>query len=374
MPDYLMWDVTVRTYTPLHVGSGEKLLQDYDFKIHAGRTWRLNLDALFDEKIPDEAMARRAASRPPGELLSAGDFREGSPIFRYVLAGQPRSSQTGAEVREQIKDVWDRPYLPGSSLKGALRTAILWSIVRQSGRTITLRDLNAGGGFAAQPVERDALRQRGQRLANYDLLRALQVSDSEPLDASALMLANASVVGGQTRQGQPGAPIELEAIRPNVTLRARVKLDTALFGAWARRGDLDLGDKRDWLERLPLWVQAHSQDLAARALAWCQRKAQNQRLMQFYRQIQQPRAEDSCFLQIGWGGGWDSKTLGSLLQKDPAAFEEIAAQFRLRRGAKGGVARAGAPFPATKRLVVGARNPQALAPLGWALLTFERRA
>src|SRR5690606_40558751 len=34
------------------------------------------------------------------------------------------SDLRGAEIQEQIKDPWDRPYIPGSSLKGALRTAI----------------------------------------------------------------------------------------------------------------------------------------------------------------------------------------------------------------------------------------------------------
>lgn len=367
MPESLIWDVTIRTFSWLHIGSGETLLHGYDYALHNNRTWRLNLDALLEEKVRDQAHAEQVARVPPGTLLDPKDFRQGSPLFRYVLDGEPRSKKQGAQLREQIKDVWDRPYLPGSSVKGALRTAILWNAVKQSGRPVTLRDLNEHqNGFAAQPVETDRLRQQGQSAANYDLLRALQVTDSAPLDTSALMLANAQVIGGRT---QKGAPIELEAISPNVPMTARIKVDLALFTDWARRGGLELGDKREWIERLPRWVQLHSQNLAQRGLVWCERNTERQRLVMLYRRIEQHSAEEQCYLQIGWGGGWDSKTLGNQLQQDPAAFEEMATQFDLRRGAQ---ARPGTPFPSTRRMVVR-DDEEVRGPLGWALMTFRRR-
>ncbi|MBC7317133.1 MAG: type III-A CRISPR-associated RAMP protein Csm5, partial [Chloroflexi bacterium] len=46
MADYALYDVTVETYSPLHIGSGETLLKGFDYAVHGGRTWRLNLDAL----------------------------------------------------------------------------------------------------------------------------------------------------------------------------------------------------------------------------------------------------------------------------------------------------------------------------------------
>jgi len=40
MPDYALFTFRVTTLTPLHIGSGETLLNDYDYAIHQGRTWR----------------------------------------------------------------------------------------------------------------------------------------------------------------------------------------------------------------------------------------------------------------------------------------------------------------------------------------------
>src|SRR5690606_18415556 len=117
------------------------------------------------------------------------DFRDDSPLFRYVLQGTPRSSAEGAQVREQVKDAYDRPYLPGSSLKGALRTVLAWSIWRERKLQPDARQLQRRRAWAASSYEKAIF----GRSPNHDLLRALQVSDSQPLDAAALMIANVRV-------------------------------------------------------------------------------------------------------------------------------------------------------------------------------------
>ncbi len=370
MPEFAIYDVTVKTCSCLHIGNGETLLRDYDYVLHANKTWRLNLDTLLDERVPNEAAAARVARRPPGQLLHSKDFDEGSPLFRYVLPGQPRSMQTGAKVREQIKDAWDRPYLPGSSLKGALRTAILWNAVKEAGLSVTVEDLDRDPHFAAQGIETKMLRQPRQGSPNYDLLRALQVGDSQPLGQSALRLVNAQVIGGRT---QRGAPIELEAIGPGVEMQVRLKIDLALFSTWAQQYGLDLRSQQRWLDDLPAWVRRHSQNLAQRGLAWCERNVDRAKLLEFYRMIERDKRHNACFLQIGWGGGWDSKTLGKLLQQDPDGFEKIAQKYKLRRTGRGQAAKPGTPFPTTRRMVVQGEKQEVLGPLGWVYLTFERR-
>ena len=128
MADYSLYTLKVTTITPLHIGSGEELLNEYDFAVYNGQTWRINEAALLEaQNADDPRLAERLARTPPAQLLDKPtDFRPGSPCFRYVVKGVPRSALAGAQVREQLKDTFDRPYLPGSSLKGALRTALAW--------------------------------------------------------------------------------------------------------------------------------------------------------------------------------------------------------------------------------------------------------
>jgi len=369
MPDYVLYDVEVGVCSPLHIGSGETLLQGYDFVTHAGRTWRLNLEALLLEKAEDPAVARQLATLPPGSLLSPADLRQGSPLFRYVMPGVPRSSETNAQVLEQIKDVWDRPYLPGSSLKGALRTALLWHALKAQGRSVDPRELVPNPKRAAQPLERQVLGAD----PNHDLLRALHVADSEPLEPGKLMLVNAKVIAGE----MAGSPIELEAIQAGVVVHTQVKVDRALFSRWAQQRGLDLSAGEAWLRELPAIVAQFSKERLQQGLTWCGTLASRSKLAGFYRDQLAGQGGNVCHLQVGWGGGWDSKTIGLLLQERPDTLEEVIRIYRLHRGRP---RRPGQRFPTTRRIAMRREVGPAqqarevmVAPLGWVRLAFQRR-
>ncbi|RME53384.1 MAG: type III-A CRISPR-associated RAMP protein Csm5, partial [Caldilineae bacterium] len=308
--DYLIYDVTVSTLTPLHIGNGVDLLNQYDYAIHAKRTWRINEDALLDaQNVEDPRVAEQLGRTPPAQLLDPRDFRPESGFFRYVLQGTPRSTGEGAQLREQLKDAFDRPYLPGTSLKGALRTAIAWQAWGAAKLKPEIRKLGRNRKWAGQDYERDLLGKN----PNHDLLRALHVSDSTPLEPDSLLLLNARVI---TRGGNLAAPIEMEALRPDTSLHLTLKLDLALFSEWARRGGLRLTG-RQWLEQLSQVVQAHSLDHIKRELAWFKEIRSAVRIAQFYGQLAGARLGGNRFLvALGWGTGWEDKTFGSRLQQD----------------------------------------------------------
>ncbi|MCS6910950.1 MAG: type III-A CRISPR-associated RAMP protein Csm5, partial [Anaerolineales bacterium] len=115
--NYQLFEARVLTLTPLHIGTGRELMQDYDYAVHNGQTWRLNESALLDaQNADDPAVMKRLMEVPPAQLLKKpDDFRADSKYFRYIIKGAPRSQQAGSILREQIKTGNDRPYLPGSS-------------------------------------------------------------------------------------------------------------------------------------------------------------------------------------------------------------------------------------------------------------------
>ena len=370
MPDYTLYDAVVTTLTPFHIGSGRDLLHEYDYAIHKGRTWRLNEDALLDAQDADDPrVADRLARTPPARLLDDSDYRLDAPFFRYVIRGTPRSSAEGAQVREQLKDSYDRPYLPGSSLKGALRTAIAWYAWAQLGLRTSQVTLGRDRRFAGQRIEQDIF----GRDPNHDLLRALHVGDSQPAGQEQLMLLNARVFTGG---GPAGAPIELEALRPETKLQLPLKVDEALFSDWARRHNLNLRGG-DWLKDLPAVVWEHTARRLADECAWFSSAKGGRAIHGFYTQLQQVgHAKSRFLLQIGWGAGWDDKTLGSRLRADQGFMEDILQEYRMARGSR----QAGDPFPKSRRVVVSVRRgpegqiqESAVAPLGWALVELKPR-
>jgi len=371
MPDYRFFDVTVTTLTPLHIGSGRDLLHEYDYAIHKGHTWRLNEDALLDvQDVDDLALVARLARTPPARLLDrAKDFQIDAPFFRYVIRGTPRSKAEGAQVREQLKDIYDRIYLPGTSLKGALRTALAWYAWGERGMRPERNKLGRSRKFAARRYEQEIF----GRDPNHDLLRALHVGDSGPVGTDRLMLINARVLNAS---GQVASPIELEAIQPETTFRLSFKLDEALFSDWAVRRGLNLHG-REWLEKLAAVVRKHTDQRLDEEAAWFAHVAGAQAIASFYRQLQRSgRPHNGFLLQLGWGTGWDGKTFGSRLRADRDFMEGI---LRPPREGGYGLARGrrqpGDPFPRSRRVVVKvARGPDSqvrespVAPLGWVLV------
>ncbi len=99
-------------------------------------------------------------------------------------------------VQTFVKDAYGCPYIPGSSVKGALRTAVLVGLVldcREEYASLYDRDRVVGADKkrACREIENKAFwveRTTGADDSN-DIMRFISVSDSNPLDASSLVFA-----------------------------------------------------------------------------------------------------------------------------------------------------------------------------------------
>ncbi len=363
MPDYTIYNVTLSLLTPLHIGNGRELLHEYDYAIYKGRTWRLDENAWLEaQAVEDPEHLDLLMRTPPAQLLKPADFRPETGFFRYVLEGTPRSAAEGAQLREQIKDPFDRPYLPGSSLKGALRTAVAWHAWGERRLQPEIRRIGRSRQWAAQDYERELM----GRNPNHDLMRALQVGDSETVEPDRLMIVNARVLN---RGGGLAAPIEMEALRPDTSLHLTVKLDRVLFSEWARRGGLQL-EGGPWLTNLAAVVQARSRDHAAREAKWFGQIEGAGRVAGFYQKLAQANLGPGRFLvQLGWGTGWEDKTFGTRLSVAPDFMERLINDHRLARGHR----RPNDPFPKSRRVAVAfnGNDETPATPFGWAIVEMK---
>ncbi|MBP8972435.1 MAG: type III-A CRISPR-associated RAMP protein Csm5 [Anaerolineae bacterium] len=369
------YKLTITTLSPLHIGTGNTLRQGYDYVTHRGQTWVFDADVLADmlyEHDPDE-FEKMVQGVPASDLIRPDEYDPASPLFRYVLRGEPRSKGKGAELQEQLKDPWDRPYIPGSSLKGALRTALAYVGWQQRKLAFDLRDLNERGGpkFAALPMERKVLNAdpapRGQE-PNHDLLRALQVSDSTPGEKENLQLLNVQVAVGD----KAGSPIELEAIRRDVTFEAALTLDGFLCQQpVAKTLGWSADDQLKWLKVIPQVVNAFTvHRIDSERIRW---GASSDPIRSFYetlyRLLGQLDKRSEFLLQLGWGGGWDSKTFGDVLTRDGKVFEQVVQKYG-RTMVRQGKYKADDIYPKSRRVVVTSSGQPAF-PLGWIKVRME---
>lgn len=376
MPDYWLYNVKVSALTPLHIGSGVRLLHEYDYAIRNKQTWRINDATLLDERMSetgqlDLKFVESLARTPPARLLDPKkDFYPENKVFRYVIQGTPRSAAEGAQVQEALKDTFDHPFIPGGSLKGALRTALAWVLWEQLGVKSELSKLGRRKEWAGQRYEQEIF----GRDPNHDLLRALQVSDSQPVSPARLMILN---VRALNRGGKLAAPIELEAIRPDTVFEMTLKIDRALYSGWAKARGLELQGAAA-LEQLEEVSRTHARQRIQDELAYYKPVSVANRLSGFYQQLEKLHPQlgsGQFFLQLGWGTGWDDKTFGSRLKKDAAFFVRMVNDFRLARGEYV----SGRTFPASRRVAVTITkntNGQVVEtpayPLGWVLVEMER--
>ena len=201
---HTQYHLTVEVLSPLHVGNGNELLHDYDYAVHNDRTWVIDQQKLLEATLDASGEFNNEwLAYPPAQFLRDEDYRADSPLFRYVLQGEPENRP----LREHIKDVWGWPYLPGSTLKGMLRTLLLWGLYEtDEGLTPDLNKLDRGRTWAGQPLERQMLGST----PNTDLLRALHVSDSTPVEPTAMRVVSAHVYPTASGGRGAGGPARAE--------------------------------------------------------------------------------------------------------------------------------------------------------------------
>jgi hypothetical protein len=179
--------------TPIHIGSGDTL-QPFEYVVAGDTLYRFTLDDLllamdredqarFVEVIEDSvSTTRQFVARHVVAAAEVARFTATvSPAARALYDGRMEGAGH-PEVHACIRTS-DRAYLPGSSLKGALRTALLYDAMEK------------------ESTERDA-RRLEQRVFHYrriqqDPFRAFKVGDGQALEGPAHVRA----VSVNTRHG-----------------------------------------------------------------------------------------------------------------------------------------------------------------------------
>lgn len=354
--------LVIKVLTPLHIGTGQVLQRDFDYVVREGRTLRIH-EGRFLEWVSTrgEHFARLTQGVPPGQILGQ-EVRPGSPLVRYALPGEPQNTR---ELRECVKDAFDRPYIPASSLKGALRTVLFWRVWREKRLRLVLDELKQSPRFAASSLEKGVFGPS----PHMDLLRALRLHDSSPAGVQNLCVVNVRCISQAARNG---IPLALEAVVPETTFLVEGHIDEAAFrpwGPWHKPGFLPK-EKRallDW-KHIAEAARAKARARLDYDLRWAQQVGIHLKPWQDLREQleRSERGELQGFpLQIGFGTGWLGMTLGPALLSDPA-FPSVYKQYRLGQNPR---TRRQTPlqrFPASRRL---ARLNALDMPLGWIWVT-----
>ncbi|BER91810.1 type III-A CRISPR-associated RAMP protein Csm5 [Atrimonas thermophila] len=228
----------VQTVTPVCVSSGETLSPVVDFVLDAKK----NCLHMIDYEKLQRWLAESGDREALGELTrmalgqsgNIADFFESRKLDAANFARVSWSCSSAKELQGHSRNLKlsvlsvKGAFLPGSSVKGMLRTALMFHYLRDKGRAAldeilgnknkTEKQAYTGENVFRKRSNADEGRQPG---AEDDALRFLQVSDSDFCPLEKLRVYH---LGRQGRGNRP-IPLFAVAIPPGVEFNFQVRID-----------------------------------------------------------------------------------------------------------------------------------------------------
>ncbi|MGE0435320.1 MAG: hypothetical protein AB7S36_23920, partial [Planctomycetota bacterium] len=363
---------------------GVELSPISDYITSSSSAHRVDQRKLF-ERFGDDASAMRALEQPK---LNISDFlyeRNIRPeeLSRYRIRSVTRrgASPTDRLLPFARSGAPDRPYVPGSTLKGSLMSGLIWMINAEardpenplwvSGR---FRDLLAECRRGRFPMDTPMVDALLGRESHNRLGRVLQVTDV-PGDNDQLQLTHACLFhqatprgghewsgrGRKARDSRDAAVLFMETLAPGSRLPVQVRFDEFLLReARRRRSPIDFSQEaldKEWLS--PSYLLSGVMDLAYNTL-WqekqyferCGHDRLVERTAELFARCEK-LAENEVMLRLGWGISWHGVT--GYLWDDMTAKALSLPQFD----------KAAYPFPKSRRVVFDGENP--MGTPGWAI-------
>ena len=362
----------LKTITPVHIGTGETLSQIDGFYDN-GQWHRIDLDAVL-AAIPESELNRLTIAMGQRNFQWRRYLPTNQSSARYTLPCPEDPRET--EIREAMKNPSGRPMIPGSSIKGAIRTALLWDLIGDSNQESFKYSVNylkeqlrrkPNRNWAGREIERRVLGKD----PNHDLMRAVQVSDTAPIPIEALEIGvlwtgtlnrNDRLV--QKRENGREYKTFVEQIRAGQTFDFSIKIDKSLFRQREKR---ELGftaeQERVLCEEFADVCNFVAKDLADTEADFFDAYYLDE-IVNFYDDLLQRiknLPDDGFILPIGWGTGYRAKTVTELLTGDnDDLMRDLQRHYRLGR-------RNHPEFPKTRRVLYDGQRPK--SPLGWVQIT-----
>lgn len=386
--------LNANTWTHLHIGCGRDIGRwEYFFSADGRQLSFLDYDKLAKEALTNEKfidqLTEAAAQDPSGSLqkfLRVFEPNDSNLPSRLCTAGGMRTLPSAAgDVPAEFRTIRrlrlfigsPNCYIPGSSIKGALRSAYLAEQIAAS---------NYQSDFLPREANADdftnlrALRERLQKTfrANADdtrLFENLIVRDSQALESSKLGVASISLFGSRKRPSQSAdgksKPVKDSDEYAEVVLaRAQFKLEIVL--RTCRKYALPLTDLRELLEIADrFYRKVWAAELEHQEILAADNKGVRD-LFEFYRNEQMKVPGDYYLLRVGYGGGQMAHSIllpyRQFYEKQYAQAADHPLRHSLLYSRRRPELKQRSPYPFSARSAL-AGDVSSWIPLGWIAIS-----
>jgi CRISPR-associated protein Csm5 len=360
----------------LHIGSAVSRLNPFEYVQTGSRVYLPNQEALarslkqrgfLDQYIYEIENRNSIVSlleKAFGDEWQKAKTGNGEPIFPRHLSSLKWTEERITDLRPMIRNGFGELYIPGSSIKGAIRTAIAYHLLKHSDRfnvpssqrvsEIEQRLRRSMGDIRSKPkfvddavfmnqlfsdfqLIHDGTSAKGKTsLPNTDFMRAIQVADSQPFIEESIVdkqgkrrLFNLPVTSEvivcsrfEDWRVKYKAPIFTEMVRQAKTYFT-VKLDQAMLSWFHHQQNMTIPFKT--IDELMEICREFAEDQWQHEAAYWQKLSSNSNARDSNRQslnlsvsdIQDFYAKDCPYdLRLGWATGMNGTTISLLLDQD----------------------------------------------------------
>jgi len=399
---------TIQLTSPmLHIGSEMQRLSPFEYVATPKFVYQPNAEVLARSlykrgRLPDYlyAIQERQSILPILKQVFGDDWfqvqdEDGQPIFPKVTRSLCWTDHRRiSDLRPMIRNGFGQLYIPGSSIKGAIRTAIAYHLLKHRDRYSvppavrvseienklrkTMGNLRQKAKFADDSLFMDELFTNFELLPaltnckqgpNTDFMRAIQVTDTEPLLEERLeqkgraIAVNLPIVAEvmissrfQDYQAKYRASLFVEMVR-NAKTQFTISIDSEMLSWFRHRNGMTLPFQsvQDILNICQEFAQDQwdfEHDYWA-GLKDNPRAAGTNLNFSKIRRIYEP---ETCpfSLRLGWGTGMNGTTIGLLLD------EQLRSQLRDTCGIKA----PGFEAPKSRRTIINQKGEVKFVP-GW---------
>lgn len=229
--DYRTFKLSLLTLAPIHIGNGEKYTSRefiYENKKFYFPDMGKFYNHMVEKRLAEKFEAFLIQTRPNARNNRLISFLNDNRIAERSFGGysisetgleldrNPNSAGAINEVNKFIRDAFGNPYIPGSSLKGAIRTILM----------NTTPKWNNENAVKFKKENKKLIPWGPKKGEKYDdLFNAIRVSDSKPFDNKSLILVQKWDYSAKTNKAKP-LPLYRESISPLTKIEFEITTTT----------------------------------------------------------------------------------------------------------------------------------------------------
>lgn len=414
-PRYKNYSYTLTALSSVHIGTGEELLPvEYYIDTTQNRLIIPELEKLFSTspQLANLFLNNLSATTnklgktinnlltDPSQVLNPETWRyatcETSKYGPYKYSFKPLVQEllkSNGKIRLATKTSDFQVYIPGSSIKGALRTS--WLYYQCLNNEDVLKELAS--------VQRDKFADSGlnsrflqsttdSKDKAYDLFRVLQVGDSQTQVAKDVLgivaekilnASDSSWIATEKKRSSTEDKFKdswtfYEAIRKGTKFSGKLNFDNGLLTD--PKALRQMGWRKDQqlfsLETLCQATNKFAKDICDWELKYFERVKERQskcnieEVLNFYQVELLPKINsapaNTIYLSLGHSSGWHKLTIGLLFESkfSKQEFQSFREKFLLAKD------RLDFEYPKTRKLPMNDENKSA-RPFGWVKIVFE---